>query len=58
MDPALRNILEQTILENDNSLHLDNACGIPMLLRVGTEDKGVHPWFTRRMLRQAGEVCG
>lgn len=45
-------------MENDNHLHISNACGIPILLRAGSSDRGVHPWFTRRMLRMAGEVCG
>ena len=35
MDPALKLVLEQTIMENDNHLHVSNVCGLPMLLRVG-----------------------
>ena len=27
-------------------------------MRVGSEDRSVSPWFTRRMLRVLGETCG
>ena len=28
-----------------------HAKGIPILMRIGSEDKTVHPYYSRRMLR-------
>ena len=44
-------IMEACIAENDADRHVPNLHGIPVLARIGTNDRTVHPYFVRRMYR-------
>ncbi|KAI8642213.1 hypothetical protein BD408DRAFT_416979 [Parasitella parasitica] len=50
-DPWLRGVLESSIAEYNNDLHLSNMTNIPVLPRVGTEDDNVPPLHTRKYVR-------
>ncbi|CAO3653058.1 unnamed protein product [Mucor hiemalis] len=50
-DPLLRGVLESSIAEFNNDLHLSNMVNIPTLPRVGTEDDNVPPLHTRKYVR-------
>ena len=43
--------MESSITENDNDLLIPNLGGMPILMRIGAQDRTVHPWDGRRMLR-------
>ncbi|XP_071799863.1 uncharacterized protein [Asterias amurensis] len=57
-DPAVKAILEACIAENDADRHVSNLKGIPVLARVGANDRTVHPYFVRRMVRLLKETKG
>ncbi|CAO0800828.1 unnamed protein product [Mucor circinelloides] len=50
-DPWLRGILESSIAEYNNDLHLSNMVNIAVLPRVGTQDDNVPPLHTRKYVR-------
>ncbi|GAN06545.1 transmembrane protein [Mucor ambiguus] len=50
-DPWLRGILESSIAEYNNDLHLSNMVNIAVLPRVGTRDDNVPPLHTRKYVR-------
>ncbi|KAK4520458.1 uncharacterized protein ATC70_007970 [Mucor velutinosus] len=50
-DPWLRGILESSIAEYNNDLHLSNMVHIAVLPRVGTQDDNVPPLHTRKYVR-------
>ncbi|KAI8094838.1 Alpha/Beta hydrolase protein [Gilbertella persicaria] len=50
-DPILRGILEASIAEYNNDLHLANMADLSVLPRVGTEDDNVPPLHTRKYVR-------
>ncbi|ELU12464.1 hypothetical protein CAPTEDRAFT_191936 [Capitella teleta] len=51
VDPRLKAILESCVSENEVDRHVSNLKGIPVLARIGTDDRTVHPYFVRRMYR-------
>lgn len=52
VDPALAALLRAAEVEYDVEAHAATlAGGLRVLLRVGSQDTTVHPWFSRRMLR-------
>lgn len=52
VEPALQALLRAAESEFDADGHAATlAGGIPILIRVGTADNTVHPWFSRRMFR-------
>ncbi|XP_072171857.1 uncharacterized protein [Diadema setosum] len=50
-DPALKQILEACIAENEADRHASNLQSLPVLTRIGANDRTVHPFFVRRMNR-------
>src|SRR5258708_7273102 len=54
-DSALQSILFRSVLDQNVELYYSNLAGIPILARVGLEDKTVSPYFTRRMVRLVSE---
>ena len=57
MDARLRWILEASVSENMVDISISNLAGMPLLIRTGADDKAVHPWYSRRMVRLA-EAAG
>ncbi|XP_071963371.1 uncharacterized protein [Antedon mediterranea] len=55
VDPATKSILEACIAENEVDRHVSNLQGIPVLSRIGANDRTVHPFFLRRMYRRLKE---
>ncbi|XP_072030612.1 uncharacterized protein [Amphiura filiformis] len=55
-DPAVKAIMEACIAENDADRHVSNLKGIPVLTRIGAQDRTVHPFYVRRMYRLLQEV--
>ncbi|XP_033104012.1 uncharacterized secreted protein ARB_06907-like [Anneissia japonica] len=55
VDPATKAILEACIAENEADRHVSNLQGIPVLGRIGANDRTVHPFFLRRMYRRLKE---
>jgi len=55
MDKMLLGLLHASIAENENSIHASNLRGMRVLVRTGTRDKAVPPWFSRRMARHLHE---
>lgn len=52
VEPALQALLRAAESEFDADGHAATlAGGLPILIRVGTADNNVHPWFSRRMFR-------
>ncbi|RUS76488.1 hypothetical protein EGW08_015742 [Elysia chlorotica] len=51
VDPSLKSIMEACVAENDVDKHSSNLKGIPVLARIGGNDRTVHPLYVRRMLR-------
>ncbi|KAK3790655.1 hypothetical protein RRG08_048780 [Elysia crispata] len=51
VDPSLKSIMEACVAENDVDKHSSNLRGIPVLARIGGNDRTVHPLYVRRMLR-------
>lgn len=51
VEPALATILRECEVEFDAEALAPSLVGVPILLRVGSRDRTVHPWFSRRMLR-------
>ncbi|XP_052766387.1 uncharacterized protein LOC128207480 isoform X2 [Mya arenaria] len=56
VDPFLKSILESCIVENDADQHASNLASVPVVARIGAEDRNVHPWFVRRMYRLLKEA--
>ncbi|XP_062603242.1 uncharacterized protein LOC134265019 [Saccostrea cucullata] len=56
VDPAIKFILEACIAENDVDRHITNIKDIPILARIGADDRTVHPFFVRRMYRLMKEI--
>ncbi|KAF8948106.1 hypothetical protein BGZ47_006514 [Haplosporangium gracile] len=54
-DAHLRGILESSIIEFDNDVHMSNTVGIPILARTGSVDDNVPPFHSRRMVRLGQE---
>ncbi|XP_064601403.1 LOW QUALITY PROTEIN: uncharacterized protein LOC135467560 [Liolophura sinensis] len=54
-DPAVKAIMEACIAENDVDRLVSNLQGIPVLTRIGDQDRTVHPFFSRRMFRRLME---
>lgn len=50
-EPALKALLEAAFSEHDANLYASNLRGIPVLARVGVNDRAVPPWEVRRMTR-------
>ncbi|XP_055880964.1 uncharacterized protein LOC106057948 [Biomphalaria glabrata] len=50
-DPAVKSVMESCVGENDVDKHLGNLKGIPVLARIGANDRTVHPYFVRRAVR-------
>ncbi|KAK7493419.1 hypothetical protein BaRGS_00015319, partial [Batillaria attramentaria] len=50
-DPAVKAVMEACIAENDADRHVSNLWKIPVLCRIGGNDRTVHPFFSRRMYR-------
>eukprot|EP01052_Picozoa_sp_SAG31_P033081 SAG31_NODE_3694_length_3982_cov_2.807108_2_plen_506_part_00 len=60
LEPGLKKIFEAAIAEHDAALLASNLAGVPTLERVGSADKTISPWYTRRMARlldAAGSNC-
>ncbi|CAH1263725.1 Hypp2754 [Branchiostoma lanceolatum] len=55
-DPSVKAIMEACIAENDADRHVSNLQGIPVLTRIGADDRTVHPFFVRRMYRLLQET--
>ncbi|XP_038066251.1 uncharacterized secreted protein ARB_06907-like [Patiria miniata] len=55
-DPAIKAIMEACVAENDADKHASNLKGIPVLARIGAQDRTVHPYFVRRMVRLLKEA--
>ncbi len=61
LDPGLKAVFERSIAENDCALSAENVVGLDVLLRVGSSDRTVPPWHTRRygrILREVGAADG
>eukprot|EP01084_Bolivina_argentea_P038027 70316_1 len=56
VDSKLKSILEATVQENAIELHISNVKHIPCFIRVGSNDKTVHPWWSRRIVRLLHEL--
>ncbi|KAG2176323.1 hypothetical protein INT43_005557, partial [Umbelopsis isabellina] len=54
-DPWLRGILESSIAEYNNDLHVSNLAGIPIHALMGGDDDNVPPLHTRKYARLANE---
>ncbi|KAF9150478.1 hypothetical protein BG015_007724 [Linnemannia schmuckeri] len=54
-DAHLRGILESSIIEFDNDVHMSNTVGIPILARTGSVDDNVPPFHSRKMVRLGQE---
>ncbi|KAH7044264.1 hypothetical protein BKA57DRAFT_469111 [Linnemannia elongata] len=54
-DAHLRGILESSIIEFDNDVHMSNTVGIPILARTGSVDDNVPPLHSRKMVRLGQE---
>ncbi|KAF9182279.1 hypothetical protein BGZ51_004832 [Haplosporangium sp. Z 767] len=54
-DAHLRGLLEASITEFDNDVHMSNTVGIPILARTGGADDNVPPFNSRRMVRLGQE---
>ncbi|KAL8611053.1 hypothetical protein ACOMHN_042669 [Nucella lapillus] len=50
-DASVKAIMEACIGENDADRHISNLWKLPVLFRIGANDRTVHPFFTRRMYR-------
>ncbi|KAF9577871.1 hypothetical protein BGW38_006651, partial [Lunasporangiospora selenospora] len=57
-DALLRGILESSIIEFDNNLHMSNVVGIPVMARTGGIDDNVPPINSRMMVRLGQEYSG
>eukprot|EP00117_Sycon_ciliatum_P018872 scpid32260/ scgid17292/ len=57
IDPSVKRVLESCISENEVDRHVSNLKGVPVLARVGADDRTVHPYYLRRM-RRALEASG
>ncbi|XP_041353509.1 uncharacterized secreted protein ARB_06907-like isoform X2 [Gigantopelta aegis] len=55
-DPAVKAIMEASIAENDADRHVLNLQDVPVLSRIGSQDRTVHPYFVRRMYRLLQET--
>eukprot|EP00927_Polykrikos_kofoidii_P049711 TRINITY_DN43727_c0_g1_i1.p1 TRINITY_DN43727_c0_g1~~TRINITY_DN43727_c0_g1_i1.p1 ORF type:complete len:986 (-),score=93.86 TRINITY_DN43727_c0_g1_i1:212-3052(-) len=55
LDKVLLGLLHASIAENENSLHASNLRGMQAMVRVGSKDAAVSPWFGRRMARHLHE---
>lgn len=51
LEPGLKRLFEAAIAEHDGGLLASNLAGVATLERVGSADKTISPWFTRRMAR-------
>ena len=56
LDPALRAVLEASIIDHDSSLLAANLIGLPVMLRTGDQDGSVPSYHTRRMARLLREL--
>ncbi|KAG0272147.1 hypothetical protein BGZ95_012110 [Linnemannia exigua] len=54
-DAHLRGILESSIIEFDNDVHMSNTVGLPILARTGSMDDNVPPFHSRKMVRLGQE---
>ncbi|KAK3839610.1 MAG: hypothetical protein J3R72DRAFT_492567 [Linnemannia gamsii] len=54
-DAHLRGILESSIIEFDNDVHMSNTVGLPILARMGSMDDNVPPFHSRKMVRLGQE---
>ncbi|KAG0197352.1 hypothetical protein BGX28_009156 [Mortierella sp. GBA30] len=54
-DSHIRGLLEASIVEFDNDVHMSNAVGIPILARTGSVDDNVPPFNSRKMVRLGQE---
>ncbi|KAF8976537.1 hypothetical protein BGZ46_008181 [Entomortierella lignicola] len=54
-DSYLRGLLESSIIEFDNDVHMSNTVGIPILARAGSADDNVPPFNSRKMVRVGQE---
>ncbi|CAO3566462.1 unnamed protein product [Mortierella alpina] len=54
-DPHLRGLLEASIIEFDNDVHMSNTVGIPILARTGSADDNVPPLNSRKLVRLGQE---
>ncbi|KAK3093303.1 hypothetical protein FSP39_013879 [Pinctada imbricata] len=55
-DPVTKFIMESCISENDADRHISNIQELPVLTRIGADDRTVHPFFLRRMYRLLAEI--
>lgn len=55
-DPVVKHLMEMTVTENEADRHIQNLKGIPVLARIGADDRKVHPYFARRMYRLLEEL--
>ncbi|KAG0302935.1 hypothetical protein BGZ98_007110 [Dissophora globulifera] len=54
-DAHLRGILESSIAEFDNDVHIPNTVGVSILARTGSVDDNVPPFSSRKMVRLGQE---
>ncbi|KAG0057040.1 hypothetical protein BGZ83_002278 [Gryganskiella cystojenkinii] len=54
-DSHLRGLLESSITEYDNDVHISNVVGIPIMARTGSVDNNVPPLNSRKMVRLVQE---
>ncbi|KAF9103079.1 hypothetical protein BGX27_010744 [Mortierella sp. AM989] len=54
-DSFLRGLLESSITEFDNDVHMSNTVGIPILARTGSADDNVPPFNSRKLVRLGQE---
>ena len=56
IDNRLKSIIEASVQENSCEFHVPNLKHIPVLVRVGSADQVVHPWWSRRMVRLLKQI--
>jgi hypothetical protein len=56
IDGELRAILENSILEYNPDLYMENLKGVPFITRTGGNDEDVNPWHPRRMIRLYNQI--
>ena len=57
VDPQLRAVLDASLVEHDVDRHAVNLCSLKTFIRVGSNDRAVHPWYARRSHRVISEAC-
>ena len=51
VDPGLKSILESSFSEYNADIFTGNLRSVPVVIRVGANDRAVPPWYSRKMSR-------